>query len=76
MRSIGIYSAHWYTPDYESESNKRFVADLQQNYGELTGGYAAGNVRRRSGARGRAGKDRRKTDDKQRSCAMRCAACR
>jgi branched-chain amino acid transport system substrate-binding protein len=39
---VGIYSAHWYTPDYQSESNKRFVAALQQNYGELTGGYAAG----------------------------------
>jgi branched-chain amino acid transport system substrate-binding protein len=40
--AIGVYSAHWYTPDYDSASNKRFVADMQKNYSELPGGYAAG----------------------------------
>jgi branched-chain amino acid transport system substrate-binding protein len=40
--AVGIYSAHWYTPDHDSESNKRFVAGMQRNYGELPGGYAAG----------------------------------
>ncbi len=39
---IGVYSAHWYTPDYESDSNKRFSADLQKTYSEQTGGYSAG----------------------------------
>jgi branched-chain amino acid transport system substrate-binding protein len=39
---IGVYSAHWYTPDYDSPSNKRFVADLRKSYNEQAGGYAAG----------------------------------
>ena len=40
--AVGVYSAHWYTPDHDSESNRRFVAGMQRNYGELPGGYAAG----------------------------------
>jgi branched-chain amino acid transport system substrate-binding protein len=40
--AIGIYSAHWYTPGYESPSNKRFLAAMQKDYGELPGGGAAG----------------------------------
>ena len=47
--AIGIYTAHWYTPSYESESNKRFVATMAKDYGEVPGGgatamYVAGQV--------------------------------
>jgi branched-chain amino acid transport system substrate-binding protein len=47
--AIGIYTAHWYTPSYESDSNKRFVATLAKDYGEVPGGgatamYVAGQV--------------------------------
>jgi branched-chain amino acid transport system substrate-binding protein len=40
--AIGVYTGHWYTPSFESESNKRFVADMQKDYGEVPGGGAAG----------------------------------
>jgi branched-chain amino acid transport system substrate-binding protein len=40
--AVGVISAHWYSPDFESESNKRFVADMQKDYGVLPGGYSAG----------------------------------
>jgi branched-chain amino acid transport system substrate-binding protein len=40
--AIGVYSAHWYTPSYESSSNKRFVAAMQKDFNELPGGGAAG----------------------------------
>ena len=47
--AVGIYTAHWYTPSYESESNKRFIADMKKDYDELPGGgatamYVAGQV--------------------------------
>jgi branched-chain amino acid transport system substrate-binding protein len=40
--ALGIYTAHWYTPSYASESNARFVAAMHRDYGELPGGGAAG----------------------------------
>jgi branched-chain amino acid transport system substrate-binding protein len=40
--AIGIYTAHWYTPSYDSESNRRFVSAMRKDYGELPGGGAAG----------------------------------
>jgi branched-chain amino acid transport system substrate-binding protein len=40
--ALGIYTAHWYTPSYDSESNKRFVAAMHDDYNELPGGGAAG----------------------------------
>jgi branched-chain amino acid transport system substrate-binding protein len=40
--AIGIYTAHWYTPSFDSSSNKRFVLAMQREYGELPGGGAAG----------------------------------
>lgn len=40
--AIGVKSAHWYSADFDSESNKRFVADMQKNYKVLPGGYSAG----------------------------------
>jgi branched-chain amino acid transport system substrate-binding protein len=40
--SVGVVSAHWYSADFDSPSNKRLVAALQRDYGVLPGGYAAG----------------------------------
>jgi branched-chain amino acid transport system substrate-binding protein len=40
--AVGVVSAHWYSADFDSPSNKRFVAAMQQDYKVLPGGYAAG----------------------------------
>ncbi len=40
--AVGVVSAHWYTAAGTSESNARFVADMQRDYSVLPGGYAAG----------------------------------
>ncbi len=40
--ALGIYTAHWYTPLYASESNARFTAAMRKDYDELPGGGAAG----------------------------------
>jgi len=40
--AIGVVSAHWYSADGQTESNKRFVAAMQKEYNVLPGGYAAG----------------------------------
>jgi branched-chain amino acid transport system substrate-binding protein len=40
--AVGVKSAHWYSADFGSPSNKRLVAALQKDYGVLPGGYAAG----------------------------------
>jgi len=40
--AVGVISAHWYSADGQSPSNKRFVADMQKDYGVLPGGYSAG----------------------------------
>ncbi|HEU5277135.1 MAG TPA: ABC transporter substrate-binding protein [Xanthobacteraceae bacterium] len=40
--AVGVISAHWYSADGQSASNKRFVADMQKDYGVLPGGYSAG----------------------------------
>ena len=40
--AIGVISATWYTPDFDSPVNKRFVAAMQRDYGALSGTYAAG----------------------------------
>ena len=40
--AIGIYTAHWYTPSVDSESNKRFISAMRKDYDELPGGGAAG----------------------------------
>src|SRR5438034_2533603 len=40
--AVGVISAAWYSAEYDTESNKRFVADMQKNYGVLPGGYSAG----------------------------------
>ncbi len=40
--AVGAYSAHWYSADYDTPSNKQFVADMQKDYKALPGGYSAG----------------------------------
>src|ERR1700719_2244195 len=40
--AIGVVSAHWYSADFDSPSNKRLVAALERDYKALPGGYAAG----------------------------------
>jgi branched-chain amino acid transport system substrate-binding protein len=40
--AVGVVSASFYSAAFGSESNKRFVAAMQKNYGVLPGGYSAG----------------------------------
>src|SRR5262244_1408543 len=40
--AIGVVSAHWYSADRDTPSNKRFVEALRRDYNVLPGGYAAG----------------------------------
>jgi branched-chain amino acid transport system substrate-binding protein len=40
--AIGVVSASFYSSAFDSESNKRFVAAMQKNYGVLPGSYSAG----------------------------------
>jgi branched-chain amino acid transport system substrate-binding protein len=40
--AAGVLSAAWYSADFDSPSNKRFVADMQKEYNVLPGGYSAG----------------------------------
>jgi len=40
--ATGVISAHWYSADFDSPSNKRLVTALQRDYGVLPGGSAAG----------------------------------
>jgi branched-chain amino acid transport system substrate-binding protein len=40
--AVGVVSAHWYSADFDSPSNKRLVAALERDYKVLPGGYAAG----------------------------------
>ncbi len=40
--AVGVMSASYYSSSLETESNKRFVANVQKDYGVLAGGYAAG----------------------------------
>jgi branched-chain amino acid transport system substrate-binding protein len=40
--AVGVLSAHWYSAEFDSPSNKRLVDALQRDYKVLPGGYAAG----------------------------------
>jgi branched-chain amino acid transport system substrate-binding protein len=40
--AVGVYSAVYYSASYDSGTNRRFVADMQKDYGVLPGGYASG----------------------------------
>jgi branched-chain amino acid transport system substrate-binding protein len=39
--AVGVVSACWYSADFDSPSNKRFVAAMQRDYKVLPGAYAA-----------------------------------
>jgi branched-chain amino acid transport system substrate-binding protein len=40
--AVGVVSASFYSAAFGSESNKRFVASMQKDYGVLPGAYSAG----------------------------------
>lgn len=40
--AVGVVSVCWYAADRDTPTNKRFVADMQKDYGNLPGVYAAG----------------------------------
>ena len=40
--AVGVISAAYYSADFGSDSNKRFVAAMQKDYSVLPGGYSAG----------------------------------
>jgi branched-chain amino acid transport system substrate-binding protein len=40
--ALGVTSAAWYSASLNTPSNKRFVADMQKDYGVVPGGYSAG----------------------------------
>jgi branched-chain amino acid transport system substrate-binding protein len=40
--AVGAISAAWYSSDLDTASNRRFVADMVTDYGNIPGGYAAG----------------------------------
>jgi branched-chain amino acid transport system substrate-binding protein len=40
--ALGVYTAHWYATSYDSPSNKRFVATMQDDNHDRPGGGAAG----------------------------------
>ncbi len=40
--AVGAISAAWYSSEIDTPSNKRFVADILKEYGNIPGGYAAG----------------------------------
>jgi branched-chain amino acid transport system substrate-binding protein len=40
--AVGVMSAAFYSADFDSPSNKRFVAAMQRDYNVLPGGYSAG----------------------------------
>jgi branched-chain amino acid transport system substrate-binding protein len=39
--ALGVISASWYAPDFDSPANERFVAAMQRDYGVLSGIYSA-----------------------------------
>jgi branched-chain amino acid transport system substrate-binding protein len=40
--AVGVVSAAYYSSDFGSDSNRRFVAAMQKDYNVLPGGYSAG----------------------------------
>jgi branched-chain amino acid transport system substrate-binding protein len=40
--AVGVVSAAFYSADFASDSNRRFVAAMQKDYNVLPGGYSAG----------------------------------
>jgi branched-chain amino acid transport system substrate-binding protein len=62
--AIGLISAAWYSADLDTPSNKRFVADMQKDYGNIPGGYAAGTYINGMCIEAALAKTGGKTDDK------------
>ena len=63
--AVGAYSAHWYSAEHDTPSNKRFVADMQKDYGVIPGGYSAGMYIAGQVVEAALEKAGGKTDDKQ-----------
>ncbi|HUK10987.1 MAG TPA: ABC transporter substrate-binding protein [Stellaceae bacterium] len=63
--ALGAISAHWYSPDVATESNKRFVAGMAKEYEVLPGGYSAGCYVNGMCIEAALQKTGGKTDDKQ-----------
>ena len=40
--AVGVVSAHWYSPDFETPANNRFRRAMQKDYNALPGGQSAG----------------------------------
>src|SRR6202158_3177544 len=40
--AVGVVSSAWYSADFDSPSNKQFVADMRKEFNVLPGGYSAG----------------------------------
>jgi branched-chain amino acid transport system substrate-binding protein len=63
--AIGAISAAWYSADLDTPTNKRFVADMERDYGSIPGGYAAGLYINGMCIEAALEKTGGKTDDKQ-----------
>ncbi|WP_237478330.1 ABC transporter substrate-binding protein [Lichenibacterium dinghuense] len=62
--AVGAYSSTFYTSDYGSDSNKRFVAAMDKDYGVVPGAYSAGMYIAGQCVEGAIAKLGGKTDDK------------
>jgi len=40
--AVGVLSAHWYSADLDTPSNKKLVEAMVKDYGNIPGGYSAG----------------------------------
>jgi branched-chain amino acid transport system substrate-binding protein len=40
--AVGVYSAHWYSADLDTPSNKKLIETMVKDYGNIPGGYSAG----------------------------------
>jgi branched-chain amino acid transport system substrate-binding protein len=65
--AVGVVSAHWYSSDVETPSNKGFVAAMVKDYDNVPGGYAAGTYVNGMCVEAAMQKTGGKTDDRQAS---------
>jgi len=63
--AVGAISAHWYSVNVATDSNKKFVAGMQKEYEVLPGGYSAGCYVNGMCIEAALMKTGAKTDDKQ-----------
>ena len=40
--AVGVLSAHWYSADLDTPSNKKLIETMVKDYGNIPGGYSAG----------------------------------